>query len=101
MEGELGFGKPDHRVYHLALDRLQLAPSEVWMVGDNLEWDVASPQELGIYSVWVDVRGGWLTRGVDDSTGSDRQVYLRDALYVAAVVLNTASTCAASAFNDS
>jgi putative hydrolase of the HAD superfamily len=27
------------------------------MVGDNLEWDVAAPQRLGIYGIWVD-RGG-------------------------------------------
>ena len=29
-------------------------PGETWCVGDNLEWEVAAPQRLGIYSVWVD-----------------------------------------------
>ena len=24
------------------------------MIGDNLDWEIAAPQELGIYSVWVD-----------------------------------------------
>ena len=28
-----------------------------WMVGDNLEWDVAAPQKLGIFAVWIDVKG--------------------------------------------
>ena len=32
-------------------------PSDTWCVGDNLEWEVAAPQRLGIYSVWVDPTG--------------------------------------------
>ena len=54
IEGELGFGKPDPRVYELALSRLGQSRAETWMVGDHLEWDVAAPQQLGIYGVWVD-----------------------------------------------
>src|SRR5262245_38383136 len=47
IEGEVGFGKPDPRVYRLALERLELDAGEVWMVGDNLEWDVVAAQKLG------------------------------------------------------
>jgi len=57
VEGELGFGKPDRRVYELALSRLGQSPAQTWMVGDHLEWDVAAPQQLGIYGVWVDASG--------------------------------------------
>ena len=57
IEGELGFGKPDPRVYERALDLLDVAPADTWMVGDNLEWDVAEPQRQGIYGIWIDVRG--------------------------------------------
>jgi putative hydrolase of the HAD superfamily len=57
IEGALGYGKPDPRVYRTALDALGAAPHETWMVGDNLEWDVGGPQKLGIFGVWVDVRG--------------------------------------------
>jgi putative hydrolase of the HAD superfamily len=57
VEGELGFGKPDERVYHRALSALAVKPSDAWMVGDNLEWDVAAPQALGMIGVWLDVRG--------------------------------------------
>ncbi len=63
IEGELGFGKPDPRVYQQALDEMAVAPSDTWMVGDNLEWDVAQPQRLGIFSIWVDVRGSGLPSG--------------------------------------
>lgn len=54
IEGEHGFGKPEERAYRHALAALKLAPADVWMVGDNLEWEVAAPQRLGIYSVWHD-----------------------------------------------
>lgn len=57
VEGEVGFGKPELRIYQLAMDRMQVVPQEVWMVGDNLEWEVVVPQQLGIYSVWNDWRG--------------------------------------------
>jgi putative hydrolase of the HAD superfamily len=57
IEGELGFGKPDQRIYELALRELLVAAPEAWMVGDNLEWDVAQPQKMGFFGIWVDVRG--------------------------------------------
>jgi len=54
IEGELGIGKPEQGIYLRALDELNLAPEEVWMVGDNLEWEVEAPQRLGIFSIWND-----------------------------------------------
>lgn len=57
IEGELGYGKPDLAIYHRALDDLRLAPSDVWTVGDNLDWDVAVPQRLGMYAIWNDYSG--------------------------------------------
>jgi putative hydrolase of the HAD superfamily len=27
------------------------------MVGDNLEWEIAAPQRLGIYAIWHDGYG--------------------------------------------
>ena len=40
-------GKPDESVYRPVRDALKARPSEAWLVGDNLEWDVAAPQRLG------------------------------------------------------
>ena len=54
IEGELGFGKPDVRVYRLALSALGLTPERAWMVGDNLNWDVEAPQRMGIKAIWID-----------------------------------------------
>ena len=63
IEGEVGFGKPDPRIYTKALAALDASPTEAWMVGDNLEWDVAGPQREGIAGIWIDARG----RGVPAS----------------------------------
>lgn len=57
IEGEFGAGKPHESVYRHALGALAARPEEAWMVGDNLEWDVAAPQRLGLRGVWVDAGG--------------------------------------------
>ncbi len=54
IEGEFGCGKPDLRVYRAAMDALAARPEDTWFVGDNLEWDVAAPQRLGLWGIWVD-----------------------------------------------
>jgi HAD superfamily hydrolase (TIGR01549 family) len=57
IEGELGYGKPDARVFQAALDHFGVAPQEAWMIGDNLEADIAGAQQLGICGVWHDPEG--------------------------------------------
>lgn len=63
IESELGFGKPDERAYTHAVEALGASTDTVWMVGDNLEWEVAAPQRLGIFSVWLDAYGAGLPAG--------------------------------------
>ena len=65
IEEEFGVGKPDERVYLHAIAQLDASPSEAWMVGDNLEWEVATPQRLGIFSIWVDSAGTGLPETAD------------------------------------
>ena len=60
IEGEFGVGKPDERVYAYALAQLDVQPEEAWMVGDNLEWEVAGPQRMGIKGIWIDLAGSGL-----------------------------------------
>jgi len=57
IEGEFGVGKPEEAVYRHVLAALRARPEDAWMVGDNLEWDVAAPQRLGLTGVWVDGPG--------------------------------------------
>jgi putative hydrolase of the HAD superfamily len=63
IEGEFGAGKPDERVYLHALEQLGVEPKDVWMVGDNPEWDVRGPQRLGVSGIWLDYAGQGLPEG--------------------------------------
>ena len=54
IEGEFGKGKPDPGVYHHVLGALDVPALEATMVGDNLDWDVAGAQRVGIRGVWID-----------------------------------------------
>jgi len=57
IEGELGYGKPDRRVFQAALDFFAITPDSAWMIGDNLSADIAGAQQLGIAGVWHDPGG--------------------------------------------
>jgi putative hydrolase of the HAD superfamily len=74
IEGEIGFGKPDVRIYWLALSALGLKPEQTYMVGDNLSWDVEAPQQMGIKAIWIDRKGMGLPVG---STAAPHRV-IRD-----------------------
>ncbi len=63
IEGEAGFGKPEEQAYRHAMAMLGTEPHETWIVGDNLEWEVATPQRLGLTGVWVDGYGRGLPAG--------------------------------------
>jgi putative hydrolase of the HAD superfamily len=65
IEGEHGFGKPEERAYRYALAALGVECHEAWIVGDNLEWEVAAPQRLGLHAIWCDHQGAGLPDGSD------------------------------------
>lgn len=55
IEGEHPFGKPEPAAYAHALQKLGALHGEAWIVGDNLEWEVAVPQKLGFgRCIWFD-----------------------------------------------
>ena len=65
IEGEAGVGKPELQAYKIAMEKLNVAATETWMVGDNIDWEVIAPQKLGIFSIWRDPRGyGVLPEGI-------------------------------------
>jgi putative hydrolase of the HAD superfamily len=73
IEGEAGIGKPEPEAYHQAMAALGTGPKDCWIVGDNLEWEVAAPQRLGIYAIWRDPRGNGVLPG-DTAVTPDRVV---------------------------
>jgi len=63
IEGEFGCGKPDERVFRHALRATACDPAAAWMVGDNVEADIAPAMALGLHAVWVDIEGVGLPDG--------------------------------------
>jgi putative hydrolase of the HAD superfamily len=51
---DLGVGKPDARVFHLACERLGCAPGHTAYVGDELDVDAQGARAAGLVGVWVD-----------------------------------------------
>jgi len=57
FEGELGFGKPDRRVFDLGLSHTRSASSEVIFIGDSLLTDIQGAKGAGLQAVWVNRNG--------------------------------------------
>lgn len=54
---EVGMVKPDARLFRLAAERLSVTPEACAMVGDRFERDVRGAASVGMYTVWMNVRG--------------------------------------------
>ena len=65
IEGDVGFGKPEPQAYAHAMAALGAEPHETWMVGDHLEWEVRTPQRLGLTAIWCDGVGLGLPADTD------------------------------------
>jgi putative hydrolase of the HAD superfamily len=50
---ELGIGKPDVRIFHLACERLGVLPAQVLHVGDDLHLDVHGARDAGLQALWL------------------------------------------------
>ena len=54
MSEEVGYEKPDPRIYHDGLARLSIdEPSTAMMVGDNPASDIDGAKRVGMRAVWV------------------------------------------------
>lgn len=49
---EVGFSKPDRRIFELALNKLNVQPEETLFVGDDLEKDIGGCQSVSIKGIW-------------------------------------------------
>ncbi len=66
IEGEVGYGKPDPRLFEAALEACDAPAAASWCVGDHLEWEVLAPQRLGLTGIWVD----WDHQGLPDDAAA-------------------------------
>lgn len=55
--GEVGFGKPDARIFRMAAEALGVAPHEVLHVGDDPHLDVIGAQAAGMRGAWINRPG--------------------------------------------
>lgn len=53
ISGEVGIGKPDRRIFNLALEQLSVDPKAAVFVGDSLEKDIRGAQNAGIKAILV------------------------------------------------
>jgi len=53
LSGELGFGKPDARIFQHALERAACDPKEAAMIGDRLDYDIAPAKKLGMLTIRI------------------------------------------------
>lgn len=70
ISGEVGVGKPDSRIFMLALEALAALPTETVMVGDSLMRDILGAQRVGIKGIWLNRSG----RDLDDQVTPDFQI---------------------------
>jgi putative hydrolase of the HAD superfamily len=57
FSGEVGFGKPDPRVFSMILSRLGSTAEKALMIGDRLATDVQGAQGAGLRAVWLNRSG--------------------------------------------
>lgn len=53
VTGELGFHKPDARVFHHALEAAELPAADCVYVGDKLDSDALAAEAVGLRGVWL------------------------------------------------
>ncbi|WP_343800076.1 HAD family hydrolase [Bacillus carboniphilus] len=49
---EVGFSKPDKRIFDLALNKLNVQPEDALFVGDDIEKDIGGCQNANIKGIW-------------------------------------------------
>ena len=63
ISGEVGYRKPDPRIFHYALDVFGVRADEALFVGDRLDVDIAGAKAAGMKAVWFNHWGGVIDRG--------------------------------------
>ncbi len=50
----IAFGKPEHPLFRVALERIGRSPDVVAMVGDSTASDMAGGRAAGMFTIWID-----------------------------------------------
>jgi len=63
---EIGFAKPDIRIFQTVCERLELSPDAVAHVGDHPENDIVAARQAGMHTVWVNRKNSAWPSAHDD-----------------------------------
>jgi putative hydrolase of the HAD superfamily len=66
---DVGWRKPDPRIFSQALSKAGVPPAECLFIGDDPVWDVEGPLRMGIPAVLLDRRNEWIGQGFERVTG--------------------------------
>ncbi|MHC5034600.1 MAG: HAD family hydrolase [Planctomycetota bacterium] len=55
--GDVGWRKPDRRVFEFALGKLRAEPEDCLFVGDDPRWDIEGPLAVGMDAILIDRTG--------------------------------------------
>jgi len=86
VSGDLGYRKPDQRIFSLALKRLKLLPQEVLFVGNDMYRDVYGAQQAGLQTVYFATNQG---RSKHKETEPDYIIYNFNELPTAVAFLES------------
>ena len=57
VTGDTPYTKPDVELFRIMEERLGLSPSDLWMIGDNYDKDIAGAIKAGWHTLWINRRG--------------------------------------------
>jgi putative hydrolase of the HAD superfamily len=53
---DYGIRKPHEYIFRIAIKKMGLEPSDIWFIGDNVEYDIRGALNAGLYPVWYNWR---------------------------------------------
>jgi len=62
---DVGWRKPDRRIFEFAMQKLDISAEECLFVGDDPRWDLVGPAGMGMEAVIIDRRGVLEVAGQD------------------------------------
>lgn len=65
ISGEVGWEKPDRRIFEWALEEAQVEPDRALHVGDSPRFDPEAARTVGMHGVLIDRHGRWIDRATD------------------------------------
>lgn len=63
---DVGWRKPDRRIFEFTLEKLQTDARECTFVGDDPNWDVAGPRSFGMKAILIDRQGQF--QGIEEQS---------------------------------